>query len=153
MSEHKATIEWNRNGEPFDVKSYPRNHSWSFDAGIKVNASASPAYRGDASCVDPEEAFVASLASCHMLWFLAIASKKGHTVDSYVDEAVGHLGRNEEGRTAITKVELRPRVTFAEGDAPDAGTLDEMHETAHKECFIANSVRCEVEVRAPAPAA
>ena len=112
MSDHQATIHWRRESPDFKYENYSRDHDWSFDAGITVRASAAPAYLGSAACVDPEEAFVASLSSCHMLTFLAIASRKRYTLDEYRDEAIGVLEKNGEGRLAITSVTLQPEVKF-----------------------------------------
>lgn len=144
MSEHLATISWKRETESFDYKDYDRTHIWRFDNGAKVRAASAPAFLGDPACVDPEEAFVASVASCHMLTFLAIASRKRLTVDSYEDNAVGHMEKNEDGRLAITRVELHPKIVFAE--EVDAETLADMHHTSHEQCFIANSVKTEITV-------
>lgn len=146
MSEHRATIAWKREGSDFSYKGYNRDHDWTFDAGITVRASAAPAYLGSEHCVDPEEAFVASLSSCHMLTFLAIASRKGRVVDSYRDEAVGILDKNADGRLAIVKVTLRPEVTFGGPQTPAAGELAQLHDQAHHACFIASSVKTEVVV-------
>ena len=146
MSEHKATIEWKRESPDFTFETYNRDHDWSFDAGITVRASAAPAYKGNERCVDPEEAFVASLASCHMLTFLAVACKRRYVVDGYRDEAVGVLGKDAEGRLAITRVTLRPRVTFGGERTPTPEELRQLHEQAHHACFIANSVKTEVVV-------
>src|SRR5438067_4404070 len=112
MSEHKITLAWQRQSADFTYTSYNRDHAWSFDGGATVAASAAPAYQGNPTLVDPEEAFVASLASCHMLTFLAIACKKRFVVDSYRDEAVGFMEKNAEGKMAITRVVLRPRIEF-----------------------------------------
>ena len=144
MSEHTATIRWSRGDRPFDA-GYPREHAWSFDSGQTLRASAAPGYGGATDAVDPEEALVAALSGCHMLTFLAIAAKKQLVVDRYEDDAAGTLDKNADGRLAITRVVLRPRVVFG-GDAPDAGALARLHESAHRNCFIANSVRCEVVV-------
>jgi organic hydroperoxide reductase OsmC/OhrA len=150
MSEHHATIEWNRTSDDFGYATYNREHTWKFEGGESVRASAAPGYKGDPSCVDPEEAFVASLSACHMLTFLALCTKKKLVVDSYVDAAIGHLEKTEAGRLAITKVVLRPRIEFGEGGAPAQGVLDELHHKAHELCFIANSVKTEIAVEAPA---
>jgi organic hydroperoxide reductase OsmC/OhrA len=144
MSEHKATIRWRRETADFKYETYNRDHDWGFDAGITVRASASPAYMGSTACVDPEEAFVASVASCHMLTFLAIACRKHYTLDDYRDEPVGLLEKNAEGRLAITTITLRPQVKFAGEKAPTPDELLQMHEQAHRACFIANSVKTEV---------
>lgn len=144
MSEHRATIAWRRTTADFVYDSYSRAHTWSFGGDVVVPASAAPAFLGDADRVDPEAAFVAALSSCHMLTLLAIAARKRLAVDAYEDEAVGHLEKNADGKLAITRVTLRPRVTFR--DPPPPGVLDRLHEVAHRECFIANSVRTEVRV-------
>jgi organic hydroperoxide reductase OsmC/OhrA len=148
MSEHRAQISWQRGGVDFGYETYSRDHDWRFGAGPSLRASAAPEYRGSAALPNPEEALVAALSSCHMLTFLAIAARKGLTVDAYDDEAVGHLEKNAEGRLAVTRVVLRPRVRFA-GAAPDAATLAALHESAHRGCFIANSVKTDVRVEPP----
>lgn len=151
MSEHAATIVWRRGDQPFTDNAYSRGHEWKFDGGATVAASASPDVvplpMSVAENVDPEEAFVASLASCHMLYFLSIAAKRGYVVDSYTDAAIGYMGKNEEGRTSITKVVLEPKVSFVGGKIPTAGELEKMHHRSHELCFIANSVRTEVITR------
>ncbi len=146
MSEHQATIDWNRDGRDFTYESYGRDHTWSFAGGVVVNASAAPAYKGNPDLVDPEEAFVASLSSCHMLTFLALAAKATFVVDRYTDHAVGHMHKNEEGRLAVVRVELTPVIAFA-ADTPTAEQLAELHHKAHNLCFIANSVKTHVTVR------
>jgi len=146
MSEHTACIHWQRDGQPFERDRYSRDHEWRFDGGQRIAASAAPAYLGSESGVDPEEALVAALSSCHMLTVLAIAAKKGWTVDAYEDEASGTLEKNAEGRLAVTRVVLRPRIAFAAGGPPDAQALRRLHEQAHAHCFIANSVRCEIVI-------
>jgi organic hydroperoxide reductase OsmC/OhrA len=146
MSEHTASIHWQRDGQPFDRDHYSRDHEWRFDGGQRIAGSAAPAYLGSESGVDPEEALVAALSSCHMLTLLAIAAKKGWVVDAYDDEAAGALEKNADGRLAVTRVVLRPRIAFADGAAPDADALRRLHEQAHANCFIANSVRCEITI-------
>jgi organic hydroperoxide reductase OsmC/OhrA len=146
MSEHHATIEWKRQTPDFVYQTYNRDHDWKFDAGVTVRASANPAYLGSASCVDPEEAYVASLSSCHMLTFLAIAARKRLVVDSYLDEAVGILAKNQAGRLAITKVTLRPEIRFSGEKVPTSDELHSLHDLAHHECFIASSVKTDVVV-------
>ncbi len=146
MSEHTATINWKREAPDFAYETYNRDHDWSFDANITVRASAAPAYKGSESCVDPEEAFVASLSSCHMLTFLAIACKKRFTVDSYRDHAVGILAKDKQGNLAITKVTLRPEVRFSGEKQPTTEELRQLHDQAHHACFIANSVKTDVVV-------
>ncbi len=147
MSDHKATIQWRRETPDFKYETYNRDHDWVFDAGITVRASASPAYMGSPSCVDPEEAFVASLSSCHMLTFLAIACKKMFSVLDYHDEAVGVLEKNALGRLAITTVTLQPRVKFGGERTPTPEEITRMHDQAHHACFIASSVKTEVTVK------
>ncbi|MEO7727584.1 MAG: OsmC family protein [Burkholderiales bacterium] len=146
MSEHKANIIWARNGADFGYKNYPRDHAWRFPNGIEVPGSAAPAYLGNPQRVDPEAAFVAALSSCHMLTFLALASNKGFIVDSYEDAAVGHLEKNANGKLAITRVELHPKIVYSGAKQPAAADLEWLHDKAHKECFIANSVTTEVKV-------
>ena len=149
MSEYHATIEWKRETADFDYKTYNRSHSLSFDGGIRVPGSAAPgnvprSARG-ALGVDPEQAFVASLSSCHMLWFLHLAADAKLAVERYADEASGVLENNAEGRKVMTRVTLRPAVTFS-GRRPDAAEHAALHERAHHECYIANSVKTEVTV-------
>jgi organic hydroperoxide reductase OsmC/OhrA len=146
MSEHRVTIDWKRETPGFAYESYNRDHVWHFDGGIVVRASAAPAYKGSETCVDPEEAFVASLSSCHMLTFLAIACKKRLTVDSYRDQAVGILDQDSAANMAITKVTLRPEVKFSGEKQPTPEELRQLHERAHHACFIANSVKTDVVV-------
>lgn len=151
MSEHTATVIWQRGDQPFTDNAYSRGHKWEFDGGATVPASASPDVvplpMSVAENVDPEEAFVASLASCHMLYFLSIAAKRGYVIDSYTDAAIGYMGKNEEGRTAITKVILDPKVSFVGEKKPTTAELEKLHHRSHELCFIANSVRTEVITR------
>jgi organic hydroperoxide reductase OsmC/OhrA len=146
MSEHKVTLKWERGGADFSYQKYPRDHTWSFDGGHTMTATAAPAYLGNPANVDPEEAFVASLASCHMLTFLAIACKQKFVLDSYEDAAVGYMENNADGKLAITRVELRPKITWTGNRRPSAEELDKMHHFAHGNCFIANSVKTNVTV-------
>lgn len=146
MSEHKVTLTWERGDAPFDYQKYPRNHTWKFDGGHEMTASAAPAYLGDPKQVDPEEAYVASLSSCHMLTFLAIACKQKFVMDEYVDEAVGVMEKNADGKLAITKVTLKPKITFSGDKKPTSEELDKMHHAAHDNCFIASSVKTEIKV-------
>ena len=147
--EYRATIVWRREGEDFGKGRYSRGHEWRFDGGVTLAASASPAVvplpfsREDA--VDPEEAFVAALSSCHMLTFVDMARRAGIIVDSYEDEAVGIMERIAPGRMAITRVTLRPRIVFQDA-VPDSAKLDELHHRAHEACFIANSVTTQISV-------
>jgi organic hydroperoxide reductase OsmC/OhrA len=147
MAEHRAIVEWERDDANFLDNRYSRAHRWRFDGGVTVPASASPHVvplpLSDPAAVDPEEAFVASLSSCHMLWFLSLAAKQGFVVDGYHDEAVGRMGRDADGRMAMLEVVLRPAVRFA-GRSPDATALERLHHAAHDECFIARSVKTAV---------
>ncbi len=151
--EYTATVSWRRSADDDLAKGrYSRFHIWRFDGGIEVPASSSPSVvplpwsREDA--VDPEEAFIASLSSCHMLTFLDLARRSGAIVDSYEDDAIGTMERIAPGRMAITRVVLRPRIAWA-GDAPDQTALDDLHHKAHEACFIANSVKTEIRIEAP----
>lgn len=148
MGQHTAIVEWTRDGQGFTDGSYSRAHDWTFDGGAVVRgSSAPPVPHSDLTAVDPEEAVVAALASCHMLFFLAFAAKAGLTVDSYRDEPVAELGRDERGRTSLVTATLRPRAVFA-GATPDAGVIAELHERSHRYCYIANSLRTEVTIEA-----
>lgn len=148
MHEYRATISWERGETGSAVHRYSRAHKWTFDGGLTVPASASPYLvrtpYSDAAAIDPEEAFVASLSSCHMLWFLDIAAQRGFRVASYVDNAVGVMEKNAAGKVAVTRVTLRPKAMFAGESLPTAEEIDAVHHKAHEECFIANSVTTEV---------
>ncbi len=148
MAEYRAVVEWKREGAAFTDNRYSRAHRWRFDGGVEVPASASPQVvplpLSVAAAVDPEEAFVASLSSCHMLWFLSIAARRGFVVEGYRDEALGVMGKDSSGRLAMTLVTLRPEVQFGGGRRPEPGEVLAMHEAAHDQCFIARSVKTEV---------
>jgi organic hydroperoxide reductase OsmC/OhrA len=148
LSDYRATVAWDRAGATFTDQRYSRGHRWRFDGGVEVPASASPHVvplpMSVAAAVDPEEAFVASLSSCHMLFFLSLAAKKGFVVDDYVDEAVGTMARNAAGKLAMTRVTLHPVVHYGGDKRPSRPEEDALHHAAHEECFIANSVRTEV---------
>ena len=148
MSSYTAVITWEREGANFSDNRYSRAHRWTFDGGLTVAASSSPhvvpAPMSRPDAVDPEEAFVASLSSCHMLTFLWIAARRGFVVERYHDEAVGELGKDAGGGLAMTSVVLRPRVAFAGERTPDAVTHEAMHHEAHEQCFIARSVKTDV---------
>jgi len=145
---YTATVRWTRNGDVFTDNRYSRGHEWAFDGGIVLRASSSPQVVprfSDPSGIDPEEAFVASLSSCHMLTFLFLAAARKFTVDSYVDEAIGTLAKNDRGKFAMTRVLLRPRVIFSGVEQPGAEKLKELHHKAHEGCFIANSVTTTID--------
>jgi organic hydroperoxide reductase OsmC/OhrA len=153
MSTYTATVRWSRSGDgDFAKGQYSRAHEWSFDGGAVVPASASPhvvpAPWSDPHGVDPEEAFIASLSSCHMLFFVDFARREGWTLDSYHDEAEGVMEKGEDGKIAMTRVTLRPRIIW-HGAAPDEQEIADLHHRAHEACFIANSVRTEVGVEPP----
>ncbi|MEL7061881.1 MAG: OsmC family protein [Acidobacteriota bacterium] len=149
MAHYTARVTWARFAdENFVDHRYSRGHNWSFDGGVTIPASSSPhvvptPYSVEAH-VDPEEAFVASLSSCHMLFFLSIVAKHGFVVDKYVDDAVGLMGRNGEGRMAMLRVTLRPVVTFSGDRQPTLEELERMHHASHEQCFLANSVTTNV---------
>ncbi len=152
MTAYTATIRWrliDRSG--FTANRYSRGHTWSFDGGVDVPASSSPHVvpipMSIENAVDPEEAFVASVASCHMLWFLSIAAERGLVVDSYVDHASGVMREDADGRLAITAITLSPEASFSDDKRPSREALDAMHDAAHARCFIANSIRSEVRCR------
>lgn len=148
MSKYNVRITWERDNQLFTDNRYKRSHEWHFDGGEVVPASSSPEVvpvpLSDPAAVDPEEAFVASLSSCHMLWFLSIAAKRGFIVDHYRDEAEGLMEKDDSGKLAITAVTLYPEVSFVSGSAPDKRENADLHHAAHEKCFIANSVRTEI---------
>jgi organic hydroperoxide reductase OsmC/OhrA len=148
MATYTAEISWARGDQAFLDNKYKRKHVWRFDGGIEVAGSASPHVvplpYSEAAAVDPEEAFVASLSSCHMLWFLSMAVKNKFVVDSYHDAATGIMSKNAEGRWAMTTVTLHPQVRFSGEHQPSREGLDAMHHEAHEQCFIATSVKTDV---------
>ena len=148
MAEYTAVVEWSRDGAVFTDNRYSRGHRWRFDGGIEVPASASPHNvplpLSVAAAVDPEEAFVVSLSSCHMLWFLSIAARRGFVVEDYRDEAVGVLAKDEAGKQAMTRVTLRPAIRFGGDKQPTPDELLAIHHEAHEQCFIARSVKTDV---------
>ena len=150
MSDYNTVVEWKRNGAVFTDNRYSRGHRWLFDGGVEVPASSSPSVvplpLSVPAAVDPEEAFVASLSSCHMLVFLSLAAKRGFVVDSYRDEAVGLLAKDASGKLAMTRVTLRPQIEFSGDKRPTAAELAAMHHESHEQCFIASSVRTDVHV-------
>ena len=151
--EYQARIHWERGAAPFTDNRYSRGHSWHFDGGVEVPASSSPhtvrVPLSVAAAVDPEEALVASLSSCHMLWFLSLAASGGFRVDQYTDDALGVMGKNAAGRIAMLSVTLRPRVRFSGERLPSRADIAHLHHRAHEECFIANSVTTEVRIEPP----
>ena len=154
MSHHTARIAWSRNDGDFPARRYSREHTWTFDGGLTVPASASPSNVplpfSNPALVDPEEAFVAAISSCHMLWFLALAAEQGFIVEHYIDDAVGVLVHERGGKSWISTVTLVPRITYGGTRHPSDHEEDELHHLAHDKCFIANSVRTVITVQRPA---
>lgn len=152
MAEYKALIKWQRTSPDFLKGRYSREHTWTFDGGVMVPASASPHVVptpwSNPACVDPEEAFVASLSSCHMLTFLFLAAKQGFQIDRYEDEAVGLMTKNEKGVPWISSVTLNPKIFFSGDKIPTSPEREHLHHLAHEQCFIANSVKTEIVVLA-----
>ena len=150
MSEYVATIRWQRGDQEFIDDKYSRGHQWEFDGGVTVPASASPSIvplpMSIAENVDPEEAFVASLSSCHMLFFLSLAAKRDFVPDVYTDAAVGHLEKSDDEKYVMTRVVLRPKITWSGKKIPSRQQIEKMHHRAHDLCFIANSVTCEIVI-------
>lgn len=151
MSQHSTIVAWTRAGAVFTDNRYSRAHSWRFDGGVTVPASSSPhsvpGPYSDAANVDPEEAFVAALSSCHMLWFLSIAAKQQFVVDEYRDEAIGVMEKTPDGKTVMTRVTLSPHVVFSGACTPTDADVAAMHHAAHETCFLANSVKTEIVMR------
>jgi len=150
MSEHKARITWKRTGPDFLKGKYSREHTWTFDSGVTVPASSSPsvvpAPFSNANAVDPEEAFVASLSSCHMLTYVWLASRAGFIVDCYEDDATGTMAKNERGVPWVNEVTLHPKISYSGEKQPTPDDEEHLHHSAHEQCFIANSVKTEVKV-------
>lgn len=146
MSVHHAAIEWQRAAHATEAQTYSRNHQALLNGGQTLKVSASAEYKGDPACADPEQLLLSALASCHMLTFLAIAELKGYVVEHYRDTPCGHLEKNAQGRMAITRIELSPAVRFGGDAQPDAAALARLHEAAHRNCFIANTISAAVSV-------
>lgn len=149
MSEHSALVRWEKaENEPFSDNQYSREHTWEFDGGAIVPASPSPHVvplpLSVEANVDPEEAFIAALSSCHMLVFLSIAAKRKYVIEEYIDDAVGVLEEDSQGRMSITRVTLRPRIVFSGDRQPSRVQLEKLHHMSHENCFIANSVKTEI---------
>ncbi|GGC05446.1 OsmC family protein [Pseudoduganella buxea] len=146
----EAKLEWQRNGQAFLDQKYSRAHEWIFDGGLRVPASSSPLSvplpMSVADNIDPEEALVAAASSCHMLFFLSLAAKRGHTVESYSDSAVGLLGKNADGRMALTNITLRPQIVFGGERWPDEDEIAAIHHEAHEKCYVANSLKTEITI-------
>ena len=144
---YRAMILWRRGDQPFTDNKYTRRHVWRFDEGVEVAASSSPSVVPNfsvAAAVDPEEAFVASLSSCHMLFFLNFAARAGFRIDAYEDAAIGEMAKNEAGKVHVAKVTLNPRIVFSGDKRPSEADIAALHHKSHAECFIANSVKTEI---------
>ncbi len=150
MDTHTATIEWTSDGSKFTDNRYSRAHRWSFDGGAVVPASSSPHVvrvpMSDPAGVDPEEAYVAALSSCHMLWFLSVAAQAGYVVTAYRDEAEGTMARNDAGKEVVTRVLLKPAIAFSGAKRPTDDALRHLHHEAHEACFLANSVKTVIDI-------
>ncbi len=146
MSEHTIVLTWKKQTESFAYKDYNRDHQWDFGHGLLVNASSAPEFLGNPHCADPEQAFAAALSSCHMLFFIAICSKKRFTLNNYVDHATAYLEKDAAGELVISKVVLKPEVTFAADIEIKQSVIEKIHHQAHEKCFLAKSVKSEVIV-------
>src|SRR5580658_8214798 len=151
MSEHKATISWQRTGSDFLSGRYSREHTWTFDGGLTIPASPSPsvvpAPYSNPAHVDPEEAYVAAISSCHMLTYLYLACREGFQVDRYLDEAVGVMTKNAQGVPWVSSVTLNPWIAFSGSKLPATADEQRLHHLAHEQCFSANSIKTEVAVK------
>ena len=150
MSRHTASLTWKRGDARFTDNRYSRRHAWRFDGGVEVPASSSPHSVplpfSSPDAVDPEEAFVAAISSCHMLWFLSLAAKRGLRVDEYVDDAEGFLEKDGDERMSMTRVALHPRIAFGGEHVPSTADIAALHDEAHDACFIANSVKTVITI-------
>ena len=144
MSEHKVKISWQNKGTDFSYSAYDRTHTWEFEGGKTIQASAAPEYMGKIDFINPEEALAASLSSCHMMTFLFVCSKKKYIVETYVDQSIAILAKNENNKMAVTQLYLRPKISFRGENQPTNEMIDMLHEKAHEECFIANSVLTKI---------
>jgi organic hydroperoxide reductase OsmC/OhrA len=144
MSNYSISLTWRRATPDFDYKTFDRSHLWHLAGGQVVRGSAAPEYSGDPAMSNPEEALLAALSSCHMLTFLAIAALKRLVVDSYEDDPVAELGKNDQGKTMVSRLVLRPKVSFGGERSPDADTVLELHRKAKENCFIGNSLSTAV---------
>jgi organic hydroperoxide reductase OsmC/OhrA len=152
MHRYEARVSWQRDGAKFSDNRYSRGHEWSFDGGATVRASSSPLTvkvpYSVAEAVDPEEALVAATSSCHMLWFLSLVVRQGFVVERYSDEAIGVMEKNADGKLAFSRITLRPRIEFVGEKRPSPEDIAALHHAAHEECFIANSLKCDVVIEA-----
>lgn len=146
MSDHRITLNWQRNGASFERGNYPKDHAVRYLGGQTLAVSSAAAYGGNAALADPEQMLLSALASCHMLTFLAVAANRGYVVDQYLDDAECELGKNAEGATAVVTATLRPAVRFSGDKQPSAEDYDKLHERAHKGCFVGQSLKTDVRI-------
>lgn len=146
MSEHRIELDWLRKDGPFERGNYSSTHEITFSDSLKIKGSPSPAFGGDDSAADPEQLLVSSISACHMLTFLAVAANRGYIVDSYHDSASGTLAKNGDGKMAVVKTVLSPKVAFSGEKHPSAEEYKQLHDRAHQGCFIAHSVKTEIEI-------
>lgn len=146
MSEHNITLTWTKQTKSFAYKEYNREHQWDFGEGLIVKASSAPQFLGNPECADPEQAFAAALSSCHMLFFIAICSQKRLVVEDYADQASAYLEQDDKGELVISKVVLRPEITFAPNIVVDRETIEKVHHKAHTKCFLAKSVKSDIVI-------
>lgn len=146
MSVHQSAISWHRTPHETDASTYSRNHRVTLGHDQQVNVSASVEFKGDPNCADPEQMMVSAVSSCHMLFFLAIADFQGYQVESYQDNPVGYLERNDKKGMEVTRIELSPRIIFGGDKIPDQKTISRIHDKAHSSCFIRNSITSEVTI-------
>lgn len=150
MKQFTARLAWRRGDQPFLDQRYSRAHTWDFDGGLTVPASSSPLSvplpMSDASAVDPEEALVAAASSCHMLFFLSLAGQRGYIVDAYIDDAIGEMDVDADGKIAMTRIVLRPAIAFSGARLPDAAAIAALHHAAHDRCYIANSLKTAIVI-------
>jgi organic hydroperoxide reductase OsmC/OhrA len=146
MSEHRVEVDWLRKEGPFERGNYVSAHEITFSDTLKVKGSPSPAFGGDDSAADPEQLLVSSISACHMLTFLAVAANRGYVIDSYHDSASGTLSKNADGKMAVVKTVLSPKVVFSGEKRPSADEYKQLHDRAHQACFIANSVKTIIEI-------
>ncbi|PRY71430.1 OsmC family protein [Halomonas ventosae] len=146
MSVHQSAIRWQRNPHEADANTYSRNHQVTLNGGQQLNVSASAEFKGDSSYADPEQMLVSAVSSCHMLFFLAIADFQGYQVESYHDDPVGHLERNDKKGMEVTRIVLSPSITFGGDNIPNQDAISRIHAGAHRNCFIRNSITAEVTI-------
>ena len=150
MKQFTARMAWRRGDQPFLDQRYSRAHTWAFDGGLTVPASSSPLSvplpMSDAGAVDPEEALVAAASSCHMLFFLSLAGQRGFIVDDYIDDAIGEMDVDADGKIAMTRIRLRPAIAFSGAKLPDAAAIAALHHAAHDRCYIANSLKTAIVI-------